>query len=265
VNGERVPGRTVCVPAGRLVPWVRGFARRHAAVTASPFTGGFTLQSADGTVARVSVPSAAVPLAPWPQAVGEPVDGGDRQERNGDGEPRGPGPEALATAMADHLLAEREIALLVVRRGGYAVARLRGADVVVAKVGSRYVQGRTAAGGWSQKRFARRRDNQTSALVGTAVEKAVQVLLARTPPAEILVTGGDRGLVDRALSDPRVRVLAVLPRGPHLALGDPRAEVVRSVPGLLATVRIGVHEPTGSRADTSTRHRPLADRTRGSS
>ncbi|MGW0243639.1 Vms1/Ankzf1 family peptidyl-tRNA hydrolase, partial [Micromonospora chalcea] len=32
------------------------------------------------------------------------------------------------------------------------------------------VQGRTAAGGWSQQRFARRRDNQAKAALGDAAE-----------------------------------------------------------------------------------------------
>jgi hypothetical protein len=225
----------------------------------SLFAGGFALRAADGAMARVSAPSAAVPLASWSQVAG----GGDPRQRHS--ESHGHEPEALAAVVADHLLVEREIALLMVRRGGFAAARLRGPDVVASRVGSRYVQGRTAAGGWSQQRFARRRDNQTGALVGAAVEKASRVLLARTPPAEILVTGGDRGLVDRALNDPRLRALSVLARGPHLGLGDPRAEVVRSVPGLLASVRIDVHEPAGDRADASARPRPEADHGRGSS
>lgn len=227
VSGEQVPGRTVTVPARRLVPWVRGFAQRHGTLAASTFTGGFMLRAADGAVARVSAPSAAVPLPSWPHDHG----------------PDMLVAEVLAAEVADHLLAEREIALLVVRRGGYAAVRLRGVRVVSSKVGSRYVQGRTAAGGWSQQRFARRRDNQTGALVRAAVEVASRFLVASTPPAEILVTGGDRILVGRVLDDPRLRVLTGLPRGPHLALGDPRVEVIRLAPGLLSAARIGVHEP----------------------
>lgn len=58
----------------------------------------------------------------------------------------------------------------------------------------------------------------------------------------MLVTGGDRALVDRALADPRLRAVARLPRGPHLALGDPRADVVRAVPAMLRSVRITLTE-----------------------
>lgn len=226
------PIRTVTVPAERLPGWVRGFAERHGGVTASPTPAGFDLQAGDSSVARVAATSAAVPLPPWPGGVPDPVDPAVLVE-----------PAVLAAAVSTHLLAEREVALVVVRRGGYAAARIRGPQVVTSKVGSRYVQGRTAAGGWSQQRFARRRDNQTSGLVTAAVAVAARVLDTDGPAGpEALVTGGDRTLVDRVLADPALRAVARLPRGPHLALGDPRSDVVRSVPGLLRSVRITIIE-----------------------
>ena len=67
--------------------------------------------------------------------------------------------------------------MLLVRRGRWAVGVFDGADLVVSKVDARQVQGRTAAGGWSQQRFARRRGHQTDAVVEHAVETAVRVLL----------------------------------------------------------------------------------------
>ena len=54
----------------------------------------------------------------------------------------------------------RDWGVLLVRKGGFAVARLAGSEVVASKVGQRHVQGRTKAGGQSQQRFARRRENQ---------------------------------------------------------------------------------------------------------
>ena len=224
-------GRVVTVPAERLSRWVGGFGERHGAVIATPTPAGFDLHAADGAHAQVVAASAPVALPPWPGL--DPVDAAEQPG------PADQEPGELAAAVAGHLLAEREIALLVVRRGGYAAARLRGSQVASSKVGSRYVQGRTAAGGWSQHRFARRRDNQTSELVGAAVQVAARILDVGTdPPPRVLVTGGDRALVDRALADPLLRALARLPRGPHLALGDPRADVVRSVPAMLRSVRI---------------------------
>ena len=46
------------------------------------------------------------------------------------------------------------------RRGGYAVGLASGGGFTASKVGSRHVQSRTAAGGWSQQRFARRRGSR---------------------------------------------------------------------------------------------------------
>lgn len=234
VSGRQDPTRTVTVPAERLARWVRGFAGRHGAVTAAPTPGGFDLRGADGSLARVVAACAPVPLPPWspgPSDAGEPPAGADRD------------PAELADVVAAHLLAERDLGLLVVRRGGYAAARMRGTQVTSSKVGSRYVQGRTAAGGWSQQRFARRRDNQTAELVGAAVQVAARILGPGTdPPPQVLVTGGDRALVDRALADPLLRAVVRLPRGPHLPLGDPRADVVRAVPALLREVRITLTE-----------------------
>ena len=54
------------------------------------------------------------------------------------------------------------------------------------KVGTRYVQSRTAAGGWSQQRFARRRANQADGLVGAAVEHAVRLLTGIRPAGVVL-------------------------------------------------------------------------------
>lgn len=75
------------------------------------------------------------------------------------------------------------LGVILVRRGGYAVGRVRGGKLLLHKVGTRYVQSRTAAGGWSQQRYARRRDNQADELVGAVVEHAARILvdLAHVP------------------------------------------------------------------------------------
>jgi hypothetical protein len=110
------------------------------------------------------------------------------------------------------------------------------------KVGTRYVQSRTAAGGWSQQRFARRRDNQARDLTRAVADHAVRLLL--TGPSDWLVTGGDRPLVDAVLADPRLKPLVALPRGPHLTIGDPRSSDVRAVPEQVSAVRITLTDPS---------------------
>jgi hypothetical protein len=114
---------------------------------------------------------------------------------------------------------------------------------VVSKVDARQVQGRTAAGGWSQQRFARRRANQTDAVVGAAVETAVRVLVPHAGEVEALFTGGDRGLVDDVLADPRLRALAALRRGPALEVGDPTKAVLLETPAQFRAVDVHIIEP----------------------
>jgi peptide subunit release factor 1 (eRF1) len=91
--------------------------------------------------------------------------------------------------------------VLLVRKGGFAVARLAGQDLVEHKIGQRHVQGRTKAGGQSQQRFARRRDNQARAAYEAAAEHAARILAGSL---DALVTGGDQAAVDAVLTDARL-------------------------------------------------------------
>ncbi|HYH25768.1 MAG TPA: acVLRF1 family peptidyl-tRNA hydrolase, partial [Blastococcus sp.] len=107
----------------------------------------------------------------------------------------------------------------------------------------RRVQGRTAAGGWSQQRFARRRANQTDAVVGSAADTAVRVLLPHAGGLTALFTGGDRGLVDDVLADPRLRSLAALRREPALDVGEPTKAVLLGTPDQFRAVDVHIVEP----------------------
>jgi hypothetical protein len=111
--------------------------------------------------------------------------------------------------------------VLLVRRGGFAIARLERERVVDSKVGQRHVQGRTKAGGQSQQRFARRRDNQARDAYRAAADHAARILSDLTGP---LVTGGDRAAVGVVLADPRLGRLDVVE--PWLAVPDPRRSVL---------------------------------------
>ena len=161
-----------------------------------------------------------------------------------------PGPAAasppappLLTAFSAAVRVPHRAAVLLVRRGRWAVGVFDGADLVVSKVDARQVQGRTAAGGWSQQRFARRRANQTDAVVGAAVETAVRVLGPHAGEVEALFTGGDRGLVDDVLADPRLRALAALRTGPALEVGDPTKAVLLATPAQFRAVDVHIVEP----------------------
>jgi hypothetical protein len=198
-----VPPRRIEVDPERIVKWVNGFAERHGDLTWTsaqepvtlPVTLSVTLSAADGAVAVLE------PFAPGPAA----------------------GPGGL-DGLAGWAAPPEAIALILVRRGGYAVGLGRGPELASHKVGTRYVQSRTAAGGWSQHRFARRRDNQADALVVSVIEHARRIVLAS--PTGALVVGGDKALVRDVLADPRLARLVSLPRRELFDLPDPRLVVL---------------------------------------
>jgi hypothetical protein len=132
------------------------------------------------------------------------------------------------------------LAVLLVRRGGYAVGTAVGDRLTAHKVGTRYVQSRTAAGGWSQQRFARRRANQADGLVDAAAEHAVR-LLTGTHPAGV-VLGGDKALVATLLEHPRLAGIRDLPRRELYDLPDPRLDVLRRALERGRAVRVTIEE-----------------------
>jgi hypothetical protein len=199
-------GRWVEVAPERLGRWLAGFAERHGEVSTAAGLDAVVLTAADGAVATVEVPFPPLP----------------------------PGADLVA-----HALHERTVGVLLVRRGGHAAGVFVGPRLVASKVGSRHVQGRTAAGGWSQQRFARRREGQAAVAFAAAATDAAGVLLSQ--PLHGLVLGGDRAAADAVLEDPRLAPLRPLVTGRLLAVPDPRLKVLQEV--AFRDVRIRVEEP----------------------
>lgn len=204
--------RTVLVAPERLAGWLERFAASHGGVEVTAHADFVAVHAADGAEARCEVPFPPLP----------------------------PTPDDQWQALVDHAMHERRLGVLLIRRGGYAAGVFDAGNLVASKVGNRYVQGRTAAGGTSQQRFARRRDNQASALVGSAVEVALRILAPEAGSLAALATGGDRPLLAAALADPRLAKLAALPRGPWLAVADPRLKVLREAGQSARAVRITI-------------------------
>jgi hypothetical protein len=155
----------------------------------------------------------------------------------------GPGaPAAFAKAVA----VPHDWGLLLVRKGGFAVARLAGGSIVASKVGRRHVQGRTKAGGQSQQRFARRRANQAREAYEAAAEHSWAVLGPHLRSMSALVCGGDRDAVRHVLADRRLVPFADLRTDPWLDVPDPRRAVLEraAVDGSSATIEI--HEPASA-------------------
>jgi mannose-6-phosphate isomerase-like protein (cupin superfamily) len=152
-------GRWVSVSPERLQKWLDGFTSRHGHVTRTFDTAVVRLTAEDGAVAEVEVP--------FP-----PLDG----------------------ALVEHALRDRRVGVLLVRLGGSAVGVFQGPRLVASKVTTRQVHGRSAAGGQSQQRFARRREGQVRVALQAFTDTAVRVLLPEAASLEAVVVGGEIGV-----------------------------------------------------------------------
>lgn len=201
--------RVVAVARERLAGWIDGFGRRHGSVAAGLTSDAVTLTAADGAVAVI-----AVPFPPWSPA-GEPVD-----------------------ALLAHATAERVVGAILVRKGGYAVGRFAGTRLLASKVDSTYVQGRTKAGGWSQQRYARRRDNQSAKAYAETADVAARLLVPYAAELDAVVGGGDAPAVTAVLADPRLAPLRPLVTDRVYPVPDPRLRVLEAFPDQFLAVSI---------------------------
>jgi peptide subunit release factor 1 (eRF1) len=125
-----------------------------------------------------------------------------------------------------HLMVPRTIGLLLVRLGGYSVGIARAGVVLTSSTGSRLVHGRTAAGGQSQQRFARRREGQARVALQAAANTAVRVLLPRATELDAIVVGGDTTALRTLAADPRLSALLERAEPRVLDIPEPRRTVL---------------------------------------
>ena len=217
--------RWVEVPPERLVRWVENFTHRHGPAVAEPGREVVVLRARDGAAAACHPP---FPPLPPP---GEDQPGGD--------------PARQAEAMAAHAGAGRTVGVLLVRLGGYAVGVFTGdpPQLAASKTGSRLVHGRAAAGGWSQHRFARRRENQATAALRAAADTALAVLGPYEGRLDAVVLGGDRRTMAGVRPDPRLAPFIALAVERFLTVPDPRLAVLKDTPRLFRAIRIQLTEP----------------------
>lgn len=192
----------------RLQRWLDGFASRHGPVVRTVDDRTVRLSAEDGAVAELEVPFG-------------PMTGG----------------------LVEHVLRDRRVGVLLVRLGGCACGVFDGPRLAASKVTTRQVHGRSAAGGQSQQRFARRREGQVRVALDAFADTAVRVLLPAAGSLDAVVVGGERKAVDTVLADVRLAPLRPLVTGRLLDGPDPRLAVLQASYEQLRAVWIRVVDP----------------------
>jgi hypothetical protein len=220
-------GRWVEVDPVRLARWLEGFRERHGGLAVRPPPGSPPDDgSSPGVLVVAGADGAIAELHPPPGAAGSSDLAGFLA---GAGRPR-------------------RLGLLLARKSAAAVGVADGTGLTASKVDSWYVQSRTAAGGQSQQRFARRRANQATAAAGKAADIAARILLPTAGTLAALVTGGDRRTVEAILSDPRLAPLVRLRASRHLDVPTPNLAVLREAARRAGAVAVRYVDAAGGTA-----------------
>jgi hypothetical protein len=246
-SDEVATSRRIEVAPQRLAGWLESFAEGHGTLTAETADAAVTFRAADGAVARCQIPFPPLAGAPAGGPAGEAAEGqagaplADRPDS-------GPGGGAevvqLARRIAAHSMADRTVGVLLVRLGGYAAGVFTGTGPTLAasKVGSRLVHGRSAAGGTSQRRFARRRENQAHQALSAAADTAAAVFAPYAGRLDAVVLGGDRRALSLLRDDTRLAPYLALAVDAFLTVPDPRLAVLKDTPRLFRAIRITLTE-----------------------
>ncbi len=211
-------GRAVEVAPERLAGWFDRFADRNDGVRATRLGAEeMVVTGGNGTTA-----TAAVPFPPLDAA----------------GTHEGP----VIGPFVEHANRSRRIGLLLVRLGGHSVGTAEDGKVLVSRTDRHLVHGRSAAGGWSQQRFARRREGQARQALRAAAEDALEVLGPRLAELDAVVLGGDARALDELREDRRLAPLFALARGRILDIAEPRRAVLDEAAERARAVEIVVRD-----------------------
>jgi hypothetical protein len=217
-NGRRSAQRWLEIGPERIEGWLASFGEKHGATETMVDSHReiVTVRAADGSTAEC--------YAPFP--------------------PMGASATGSAADLAVHARADRTVGVLLVRLGGYAAGVFAGAPprLVTSKVGSRLVHGRSAAGGTSQHRFARRREKQAREALEAAANNAVSVFGGFGGRLDAVVLGGDKRSMAALHEDTRLRPYFDIAVDRFLTVPDPRLAVLQDTPRLFRAIRIRLTE-----------------------
>lgn len=212
-------GRAVEVAPERVAGWFERFAERHGGVaTTVVAAAAVTVTAADGATASCTVPFG--PMAARPGAH-----------------------DGLAVEpLVEHLLLPRRIGLLLVRLGGHSVGVAVDGAVVVSRTDRRPLHGRSAAGGWSQRRFARRREDQARVALHAAATDTAEVLVPQLSTVDAVVLGGDQKAIDAMRGDPRLAPVFAKAEPRILDVPEPSRAVLDAAAQRARAAEIVIHD-----------------------
>ncbi|MFB9903382.1 acVLRF1 family peptidyl-tRNA hydrolase [Allokutzneria oryzae] len=214
-------GRAVEIAPERLAGWYERFAGRHGGVAVSELSADRVVVTAvDGARAEVTVGFGGLALT-------GPV------RRDG----------LAVEELLEHASRPRRIALALVRLGGHSVGVAENGKVVSSSTDRRQVHGRNKAGGWSQQRFARRREGQARQSLADAADTVARVLLPELDSVDAVVLGGDRQALETLREDRRLRRLFELAEPRVLPVAEPRRHVLDEAAEAARAVEIVLFDP----------------------
>lgn len=212
-------GRAVEVAPERLAGWFARFADRHDGIATTRTTPSQVLVTAhDGTTAEVTTPFED--FAPTNEAEGLDI-----------------------TPLLSHATKSRRLGLLLVRLGGHSIGVALDGEVLVSTTDNRQVHGRNKAGGWSQQRFARRRQGQARVALQAAADDAARVLLPRLDELDAVVLGGDKQALDALRTDRRLTPVFARASTRILDVPEPRRSVLDDAAERARATEIIIRDP----------------------
>ncbi|MFD4644436.1 acVLRF1 family peptidyl-tRNA hydrolase [Lentzea sp. NPDC058436] len=189
---RQVPGgRAVEVEPERVEGWIGRFADRHGVVEIHVTESQVVVSAQDGATASFAT-------------------------RGG----------TSVTEVVERLAEPRRVGLVLVRLGGHSVGVAFGGKVEVSTTDRKQVHGRIRAGGWSQQRFARRREGQARVALQAAADDVARVLVPRLAELDGVVLGGDWQALDVLRNDRRLSGVFSMAEDRVLDVPEPRRSVL---------------------------------------
>jgi hypothetical protein len=205
-------GRAVEVEPERVEGWIGRFAERHGAVDVQ-IGEHVVITAADGATAT------------FPACGGTSI-----------------------REVIEILATPRRIGLVLVRLGGHSVGVAFGGKVEVSATDRKQVHGRIRAGGWSQQRFARRREGQARVALQAAADDVFRVIVPRLAQLESVVLGGDWQALDVLRNDRRLRDVFTKAEDRVLDVPEPRRTVLDEAAERARCVEIVIQDTRATEA-----------------